>query len=456
VNVIGEPGLENPERQRMNINQDTSTDTAFGANFGEKERMALYNVGKVRNLSQGEVLIKRAQRSTCYCLVLNGSFEIAGINGDGNFPAFRKDDLISEQAVFDSDASISAILASEPSRVLLLNEVSIRALSTDLQIAILKHVMNFSNTRFLKIKRQLASTSLKRQALTNNLIHDSRRRAAQYENSELVLNLLKKIPRLPIHVIQLTELLLSDNVSTRRVTELAKQDPSLVGEVLKEINSAHYGVRQKVSDLYYAIMLMGFNEVYQILISSGLRRTMPDSENFREIYQHSLILSYIAFELCQFHDKQRASLLSTISLLHDLGKSTVYLIEKENPKLAFFVQLLDPCRIGSMLLEKWNIPKVVCETIEFQSFPSFSLPMEIPSEFRKNIAILHCSHAIYDITRDKSNVLSDYPFLEEHKNFCGLQDKNLEQVVEQVIKNLKGKAPILPPEVKKFVMAHAS
>jgi HD-like signal output (HDOD) protein len=440
----------------MNTNQIPNTDTGFGAQLGEKQRMALYNVGKIRNLSLGEALLKRSQRDAGYCLVLNGSLEIATGNGNGNFPAFAQDDLICEQAVFDSDVSISAILAGEPSRVLLLSDLSIRTLSPDIQIAIFKHAINFSNTRFLNLKRKLTSIERKRSCLSSHMIQDSKRRAAKYEQSELVLNLLKKIPRLPIHVVQLTELLLSEDVSTKRVTELAKQDPSLVGEVLKEINSAHYGIRQKVSDLYYAIMLMGFNEVYQILISSGLRKTMPDSENFREIYQHSLILSYIAFEVCQFPDKQRASLLSTISLLHDLGKSTISLIEKENPKLAFFIQMLDPCKIGSMLLQKWNIPGVVCETIEYQSYPEFALPTEIPSEFKENIAIIHLSHAIYEKMRDKSNLLDNYPFLEEYKAFCGLQDKSLDQVLEQVLKNLKAKGPILPGEVKKFVLANAS
>jgi len=430
-----------------------SMDTGFGTNLGEKQRMALYNVGKVKNLSQGEALISRAQRTAGYCLILKGSLQIAAL--EGNFPAFGPGDLISEQAILDSDASISAILAGEASRVLLLSEVALRALSPDLQIAVFKHAINFSTAKHLKLKRDMASIDLKRLSLSHHLINDSRKRAAKYEHSELLLNLLKRIPRLPIHVIQLTELLLSDEVSTRRVTELAKQDPSLVGEVLREINSTHYGIRQKVSDLYYAIMLMGFNEVYQILVSSGLRRTMPDSENFREVYQHSLILSYISFELCQFHDKQHASLMSTISLLHDLGKSTVFLIEKENPKLSFFVQLLDPPKMGAMLLERWNIPKVVCETIEYQAYPGFSLPWEIPSEFKEHIAILHLAHAVYEKIRDKSNDLRNYPFLTEYKNFCGIEDKTLQQVIEQVLKGLKAKVPILPGEVKKFVLANA-
>ena len=445
-------GSNTPGYKTMNSTQDTSADTGFGARLGQKEKMALYNVGRIKNLSPGEPLITRAQRTPGYCLILDGSLEIASSNGSGNFPVFARDDLICEQAVFDSDPSISAIRAGEPSRVLFLSEGSLRALGPDVQNGLFRRLINFSDARFLNLSQTLAATELKRICLSAHLIRDSKSRAAKYEHAELIVSLLKKIPRLPIHVTQLTELLLSDDVSTRHVTDLAKQDPSLVGEVLKEINSTHYGLRQKVSDLYYAIMLMGFNEVYQILISSGIRKMMPDSENFREIHQHSLTLSYISFEVCQFNDKRRASLLSTISLLHDLGKSTVSLLEKENPKLSFLIQLLDPCKIGSMLLEKWNIPTVVCETVEYQAYAQFALPTEIPSEFKENIAILHLSHAIYDRIRDRSHALTNYPFLDEYKSFCGLPDKSIEQLMEQILKNLKARSPILPGEVKRLVL----
>ncbi len=423
-----------------------------GAKFGEKERTALYNAGTVRTLAKGESLLKRDQRVHEICMVLGGSLGIIGRNGKIRKPAFSQGDLIHEQALFDSDSSILAIAAEEPSRVLVLSKSEFNALGPATQSALLMQIICSSNSKILRLRDALASAGLRRNAITSRLVGNYGTSKKKYEESELIQNLLKKIPRLPIYVTQLIELLVSENASAKSVTELAKKDPSLVGEVLKEVNSAHYGVRQEVSDLYYAIMLMGFNQVYQILVSQGVRKTMPDSEQSREIHHHSIMLSHLAFEVCHLCDRHNSSLLSTIGLLHDIGKSTVLLIEKENPRLAFFVQMLDPNKIGAMLLKKWNIPTVICETVEYQSFPAFALPSEIPSQFRKQIAILHLSHAIYDADQENSVSALDYPFLEDHMALCNIEGKSFSEVADLTVKNLRLKAHLLPPEVKKFLV----
>ena len=422
--------------------------------LGEKDRMALYNAGTIQVLSKGEALLKRTQRAPGISLVLNGTIDVLTTGGGLNGLSFRQGDLINEQTLFESDPSISALTAGEPSRALVLSKAAFSALSPTIQIAALKHIGTVYSSQMLDLGKNLESTRLQRASLTNYLMGEFGKHNKQYEQSELILNLMKRIPRLPIHVTQLIELLLSDNASAKHVTELAKQDPSLVGEVLKEVNSVQYGSRQKISDLHYAIMLIGFNEVYQLLVSKGIRKTMPDTEEFRNIHQHSMVLSWLSAEVCRLCDRHSVSLLSTIGLLHDIGKSTVLLIEKENPKLAFFIQLLDPCKIGSMLLEKWNLPEVICETIEYQSFARFSHPSELPSQFRKHIGILHISHAMSDWILEKTLSAGAYPFLDDYKMVCGLGDKSLDQIYEAVVKSLRTKANMVPAELKKFVLVN--
>lgn len=421
----------------------------------EKERIALYNAGRIATFSKGDILFRKDKRTQNFCLVLNGSFGASDTKGQGHCLAFESGDLIFERSVFDAESGLDVVAAVEPSRVLFLNEGSLNALGSDAQTEILKRITHFSDARMLEIKKELAAANLQRASVTRHLVEEFGKRKEQYEHSDLILNLIKKVPRLPIHVTQLIAMLLSEKVSTRQVTELAKQDPSLVSEVLKEVNSVHYGIRQKISDLYYAIMLIGFNEVYQIVVASGLRRTMPASEKFREVHSHSLILSYIALEVCQLYKRQRASLLGTVALLHDIGKSTVFLIEEENPKLAFFAQLLDPCKMGAMLLRTWNIPDIICETIEYQNFPRFSPPSEIPCPYREPIAILYFAHSIYDCIREEAAPGREYPFLAQCKDFLGLGDKSFDMVTENVMKNLKIKLQVLPEEVKKFVLENA-
>lgn len=424
----------------------------FDMLLSEKEVIALVNSGTIQVLSEGETLLKRTQRSRGSCLVLNGSFKTVSRDGNGMGLTYARGDLIFEDALFDCDPSLTSIVAREPSRALVLSRSEFNALSPDQHCALMRHVAAAQHSRMLGMGNAMASLQLQRTSLTAHAVTAARKHGESYEQSELIQGLIKKIPRLPIHVAQLAEMLLSEKISTKRVTELAKQDPSLVGEVLKEVNSPYYGIRQKVSDLYYAIMLIGFNEVFRILVSQGLRKTMPDTESFREVHQHSIVISYIAFEICQLGDKRDASLLSTIGLLHDLGKSTVLLIERDNPKLGFFIQMLDPCKIAAMLLDKWNIPGVVCQTIEYQAYARFAPPTEVPTRYQKYIGILHLAHAVHDTVRGVF-AEGEYPFLREFMEVSNLRDKSLDQMRGGVMRSLRAKAQLLPMEMKKFILS---
>lgn len=433
-----------------------NTDTyGFDAMLSEKERVALFNIGRIQVLSEGQPLLTREMNTRGVFLVLNGAFRSTGMRRSPGWLSFGRGDLIWGKTALDSDPSLQDIRACEASRVLYLHEAALDTLGRSEHTGILKLMSAYFNSRALENGKQLASDRLKRDSISQSLLSEYENRKSKYENSELILGLMKRIPRLPIHVAQLFQMLLSEKISAKRVTELAKQDPSLVSEVLKTVNSANYGLRQKVSDLYYAIMLIGFNEVYQILISSGVRRIMPDTDRFRAVHQHSLILSYIALEICHLVDKKRAAVLSTIGLLHDIGKSTILLIEKENPKLSFFIQMLNPCKVGAMLLAKWNIPQVICETIEYQDHARFCVPGEMPSQYAENVGILHIAHAVHDIVEGGGKFLAaGYPFLDEYRTFLKLNG-SFEGIVAGVMKSLKSKTEILPDEVKRFTLAGA-
>ena len=106
-----------------------------------------------------------------------------------------------------------------------------------------------------------------------------------------------------MHITHLIELLAGRRASAKEVAALAKQDPSLVVDILK---------------------------------------TIPDSDEFREVYRHSLFLSCVASELCQSYDKNRAALLGTIGLLHDIGETVVLLLRNKIPNGRFLSRCWTP------------------------------------------------------------------------------------------------------------------
>jgi len=55
---------------------------------------------------------------------------------------------------------------------------------------------------------------------------------------------------------------------------------------------------------------------------------LPDTPVFREIYNHSIVISYIARELPQELKVGNPRLLSTIGLLHEIGNTLLCLLKE--------------------------------------------------------------------------------------------------------------------------------
>ena len=282
----------------------------FFSNLSDKERIRLFNTGTIRTLAEKELLFKKGSPGeTIYC-VLSGTLTV--VSRDSDAPGFRlkAGDLLGETCLSNRGGRVSSVVAEEASSVFCLSTAAFDALGVETQTAILKILYDSVLTRMERPGQEKEAAQFREAALTK-YVKRSRKPLGKYEQSEVIVNIVKNIPRLPLHVTRLIEMLTGERVSAKEVATLAKQDPSLVVDILKAINSSRYALQKEITDVSYAIMYMGFNTVYQIAISRGLMKSIPDSDDFREIYRHSLFLSYVASELCQSYDRNRAPLLST-------------------------------------------------------------------------------------------------------------------------------------------------
>ena len=337
----------------------------FFSSLGDKDRIRLCNIGTTRTVAESELLFKKGSpEKTIYC-VLSGAFVVESRDPDAPGCRFKPGDLIGETG---------------------LSSVEV-------------------------LRQQKDSAQLREAALTR-YIKKIRKPLAKYEQSEIIVNIVKNIPRLPLHITHLIELLAGRRASAKEVAALAKQDPSLVVDILK---------------------------------------TIPDSDEFREVYRHSLFLSCVASELCQSYDKNRAALLGTIGLLHDIGETVVLLLQKQNPKWSLFIEMLDPSRLGAMLLRQWNIPKQIWQTIEYQAYPAFCHPLEVPSDLRVNIALLYVAHAACDyLNHGAVGAFDDHPYLDRYLRLLRLDSRGIDHIAKQnILQGLMAKYHRLPDFVQK-------
>ena len=424
----------------------------------ERDVPEIHSAGSVRKLAAGETLFKEGEIDGTFYYVVKGSFEIA--RGEKT-PApskevFQEGEWIGEILFSNADQPrrVSTVVAAKASTVVGLSQAAFKSLDRKIQDEALRKLHDRTILRLRKVEKSVEESRSASTYLTNRLENFIRRQRRGCLESEIIRNVLDSLPRLPAYTTGIINLLSSETASAREVSKLVRRDASLASEILKTVNSTYYGLRKNVSDIHYAVTYLGFNQVHQIVVSSGLRQSMPDTEEFQELHRHSIIIADLAFEISNLHNRARANTMSTIALLHDIGKGVILLLRRQNPRLSFFLEMLEPSTIGATLLKRWNIPEEVYLPIEYQIHPEFTPPGELPEGCRDSVAILLLSHAVFDYIEGNAESTLQNPFLRDYMDALGFSGLSLGELVDNhILIDLQMKIETLPKHVRQFLLA---
>ena len=420
--------------------------------LSEKEIHTLYSLATIKKLQPGDILIKPDDIDQTIYLILNGKIRIMEVTeGQAKEAVFlHKGDWFGGLAM--KIQRTASVVAAEPSSIMAVNGKTFDAFEEKTQLFFFKRLNAFAIGRICQLEAREKKLTDKNIKLIKDIYRERTKGITDSQNSEMLQNILKKIPKLPVFVTTLANNLLCGRISSGEVAEQIKRDPSLVGIVLKTINSAHYGFQKKISNIQHAIVLLGFNELYQLVIAGGVRQSMPDSPSFQELHSHCVDMSHISFALSQETRVGKPVELATIGLMHDLGQIVILLLKKQNPKLAMFIDSLDQSQIGGLLLKSWNLPDVIWKSIEFQFFPEFAYPANIPTEILDNTTILYLSHLCYDIYQNKSEHELHTTFLDEYKQLLNLEKYSIVDIAYKlVLPNLNKKINSLPISLRQLM-----
>ena len=203
--------------------------------------------------------------------------------------------------------------------------------------------------------------------------------------SKKIEQYIKTMPSLPVSVTKVLELCNNVNVSPADLNYAISLDPVLVGRVLKLLNSAYYGLNQKVTSLVRAIVMLGINTVKNLALSTAILGTLPQNKNQKGLdmegfWRHSLCVGVTAKLLAkkQGIDFQQIEEYFTAGLLHDIGKiplnavlsakyllavtgadrSQASLIDAEDETLG-----INHCTSGVMISRAWKLEGPVADAI---------------------------------------------------------------------------------------------
>lgn len=430
--------------------------------LGEKDREKLLENSHLHSLVSGEAFLKIFS-PRCYFLILEGELSVGLLRDVPESAALipagcwigecqTSADWIGRLSFLSVDRIKLTLTASGKTSILCIPEQQIKGLSLPGQVRLIKNLDDLSQ-RFLEELVMLgAQQHVRAERLHAYMAKQVQKRNDDYRKSEIIQSILNNYPKLPLFAARLTTMLQSDHTSAGDIVEAAKLDPSLAGLILRVANSSYYNLPQKVTDFQHAVLLLGFNQIYHLLMDAGIQSVMPKTPEFHKLRFDSVMLSFIAFELALSTGCGKPVTASTIALLQCIGRSVLLLMKKQHPAAAILIDGLDHGKLGALLLHGWNLPEVVCSTIEHQTEPEYSPPNDLPDACRIQVALLYLSQLCYHHLEGIGEESMPTIFLAEYLQVVGVKPMPVEELVRTCIKpGLLKKTATFPDNIRQFL-----
>ncbi len=427
---------------------------AFFKGLDKKQIKTLYDLSTIKKMQPGDVLFKKGDTDQTLNVILSGKLNVEKYkNGKGKLvETLGEGSYVGGIPSLRKTPRTTSAVACKPSTVLIIDRDTMGALEGKTQLFFHKLLNDQASEKMGKLEEENGKLSLKNSLLLEDIYAARVQDKVDFSTAELIQDIMRKIPRLPAFASSLTSMLLDNRTSADDISEQIRNDPSLVGTVMKTVNSSFYGFSQKVADIQRAIVLLGFNEIYQLLIAEGVRQTMPKAPEFTEIHVHSVAISRIASLLSKESRVAKPAEMATIGLLHNTGQLVIQLLKDQNPKLSLFFDLLDHSQMGSLLLKSWNLPDIVWRSVEFQSYPEFSLPENIDPEIRNGVTLLYISRLCFEFIRKSEERSLSTVFLEDYTQLINFKDFSVAEICQGfIIPELRRSSDTLPSSLKELI-----
>jgi HD-like signal output (HDOD) protein len=220
-------------------------------------------------------------------------------------------------------------------------------------------------------------------------------------------------------------------------------DQSICVAILKLANSAFFGRPRKVSSIEEAVVVLGFQEIRNIVLTQAVFNSFQKFKNTNKqdigaLWQHSLTCGLAARIIATHTQKQSPNYYFIAGLIHDIGKLAMLLplpnsyrsnlTLKEQLRLSFFPEEeekfgISHDTVGMRLLNRWLFPEQLCSSTGYHHNPNtapgdatFPLIVQMANILSH---VVHAKNMIkgQEIMEIMHNFIPECTVLWEHYNF---------------------------------------
>ena len=218
-----------------------------------------------------------------------------------------------------------------------------------------------------------------------------------------IIRRVEDLPTLPRIVLKITELVNNPKTSAKDLARVVTDDQVLTARLLKFVNSSFYGFPQNISTVTDAIVLLGFDAIRNLLLTTSMFDLFSNKNKENELrrekmWDHSLgcaVAAKVIGDHMRYDDPEE---LFVSGLLHDIGKivemlflpddfarvvsmvenKNILMVEAEDHVLGY-----THADVGRLLAERWNLPSKLVNVIAYHHQPGLA------GRFSQEAAIVH-------------------------------------------------------------------
>jgi len=166
----------------------------------------------------------------------------------------------------------------------------------------------------------------------------------------------------------------SGKSTASQVAAIIRTDPTLVGTVLRLVNSAWFGLPQPIGRPTAAVAYLGLSEIHRLVVTASVINTFRSIGNgqLKDLWHHATLTALIARQLTRSRARWLSSSVAwTLGLLHDIGSLARLAVDPDTelrvasyckaheamPDEAETALALSSSTIwGRALCEQWHLP----------------------------------------------------------------------------------------------------
>ena len=207
---------------------------------------------------------------------------------------------------------------------------------------------------------------------------------------------LSNLPTLPGVVQAVCTMVEDQHTSAQDIGEIISRDQVLSAKLLRVVNSPVYGFPGRISSVTHAIVLLGFNVVKGLILSSAVFDGL--ASGMQGLWEHSLGVALVSRRMAKELKHSDAEEVMVAGLLHDLGKVVTSYLEPEAYRQATTIAEarhvhiakaeaevfgIDHTRVSSWLAWRWHLPERLGDALTYHHRP------ERAKQGRETTAIVH-------------------------------------------------------------------